>query len=500
LSEVLEADLAVIGSGVCGLLVAREQLRAGREVLVLERGGEKAHSEQLKDGSHETGGATVSHNHEAAPGTRDYPWDYVYGVGGSTLHWAGVAPRMLPSDFELRSRHGVGRDWPISYEELSPFYEEAEHALGVAGAESSLFPRPRPYPQPAHPFSRVDQLVRPHLGPYLRLPQARPTKPIAGRPACCGSAQCRLCPVDARFSALHLLDDERMRSRRGFTLKSGTVAVRVKHQRGRATEIECLQASGQRIRVQAQNFVLAANGIENAAILLRSGLDRRGTGEYLFDHGHDLVELELSVDAGHGYGETLATGISYAYADGDRRSRSGSALVYPANTGLSVAPLVEAGLNAGRRGAKLRSEVRRRFKRTLVLDVIAEDLPQRERRVELSPRKDALGIPLNRIRFPADSPYLASARKHVAKDLERRLRSLGARLARVEPVAQGGHQLGTCHMGEHDGVVDPDLRHHDLANLYVAGGSAFPSYSAHHPTLTIAALGVRVGRLLASAR
>ena len=497
MTHTIEVDVAVVGSGVSGLLVARELLQKGRQVLVLERGGEKSHAAQLQDGSHETDDRSAAHNHEVEPGTKPYPWEYVYGVGGSTLHWTGVSPRMLPSDFELRSRYGVGRDWPISYDELEPFYGEAERALGVAGGESRLFPRTEAYPQPAHPFSRVDELVRPHLPPYLPLPQARPTRPIAGRPACCGSAQCRLCPVDARYSALHLLEDEHLRSKPGLTLKTRAVAARISHARGRVTGLHAIDTTGRRFDVRARTFVLAANGLENAAILMRSGLDGRDTGRYLYDHGHRLVELEISRNAGHGHGTTLATGISYAYADGERRRRLGSALVYPSNPGVEIGPLITTQVAKGRSGRGLQRRIRRSFERTLVLDVIGEDLPSRERRVELSPRKDAFGLPLNRIRYPSDSPYLAESRRQVYKDLERRLRSFGARVTKVTPTALGSHLLGTCFMADNGGVVDRDLRHHDLENLYVAGGSAFPSYSAHHPTLTIAALAVRLGRTLA---
>jgi len=487
----------VIGSGVCGLLVARELLRAGRQVTVVERGGLKSHSSQLEDGEHELDIASAKPNHESHPDVAEYPWDYVYGVGGASLHWAGVAPRLLPSDFELRSRYGVGRDWPIDAEELDPYYEAAERALAVSGGgDNPLFAGRRRYPYPAHPYAPVDRLIAPLMEPYFPLAQARPTESVNGRPACCGSATCELCPVNARYSALHTLDDDALLRRPGMTLLERTVAARVRAGPGRVTGVDCIENGGRRFTLNARTVVLAANGIENAAILLRSELGDENVGKWLYDHEHRLIYIRVNRSARHGRGSSLATGISYAYAEGEFRRRRGSLIVYPYNPGRPVILDLREELLQGGRGRAMRDRLRERFDRTLVLDTLGEDLPLRERSVELSPNKDSFGLPLNRVRYPADSEYLERGRREVYADLERRLRPLGGRIEKASPVAQGAHQLGTCFMGERDGVVDRDQRHHRLSNLYVAGGSAFPSYSSHHPTLTIAALGIRLGRHL----
>ena len=206
--------------------------------------------------------------------------------------------------------------------------------------------------------------------------------------------------------------------------------------------------------------------------------------------------MELRAPFGAGRGASLSTGISYAYADGSFRSSRGSQIVYPFNPATAVTEDLIGGIASGRSGKELRETVLDRYRRTMVLDTIGEDLPQRARSVELSPRKDSFGIPLNRINYPADSPYLEASRRYLYRDLPRRMRRHGGRIVRVLPAGEGGHILGTCYMGRAGGVVDPDQRHHRIENLYVAGGSAFPSYSAHHPTLTIAALAIRLGRHL----
>jgi choline dehydrogenase-like flavoprotein len=266
------------------------------------------------------------------------------------------------------------------------------------------------------------------------------------------------------------------------------------------TEVEALDERGDPVSIRGRTIILAANGIENPAILLRSGLDEPDVGRYLFDPAHHLLEFELDRSVGAGRGATLATGISYAYADGDFRSDRGSLLVYPANVGASIAGGLIADLSAGHSGTELRSRVVGRFERTMVLDTIGEDLPQRDRFVELSPRKDSFGLPLNRINYPPDSPYLERSLEFATGDLQRRLSRLGSGEPRVLDAsgAQGAHSLGTCYMGERGGVVNRELRHHRIRNLYVAGGSAFPAYSAHHPSLTISALAIRLGRHLAA--
>ena len=488
-----EADVVVVGAGFAGLLVARALLAAGRTVLMLERGFFKPHAAQLGDGHHEVPSAATEHTHEPEPGDAAYPWNYVQGVGGGSLHWTGAAPRLLPSDFALRSEHGVGRDWPLGYRDLEPFYVEAERILRVAGGELPWFPSSAPLPQPAHPPSPADRVAEAALGAFGPLPQARPSVAAAGRPACCSNTNCALCPVDARASMLHLLEDEGMLEHPRLELRTGTVVARLRPAGSRVGEIECVDANGEATRVAAGTVVLAAGGFENPAIILRSGLEEPDVGRWLFDHGHRLVHVELDRPAGSAHGATHITGGSWAYADGPRRASEGSLLVLVLNQGILGSRSIRDAILAGRLGAAGREELRRRVEHTLVLDVVGEDLPQRGRRVELSGARDRLGLPRTRVVYAGDSPYLERARGRLVADLERRFAGQGGRVVAVERAGEGSHQLGTCFMGDGDGVVDRDLRHHRLDNLFVVGGSAFPAYSAHHPTLTICALALRLG-------
>jgi choline dehydrogenase-like flavoprotein len=495
-SENSSAEFVIVGSGIAGLLVARELLAAGREVLMLERGGLKPHAQQLADGVHEVELPTTEPNHEPAPGTQDYPWAYVYGVGGTTMHWTGATPRLLPEDFELKSRYGVGRDWPFGYREMDPWYEEAEAALAVAGGHNPLIPRRKPLPLPAHPYSPADKLLAAAVPQFYSFPQARPTRPVDGRPACCGSARCDLCPVDARFSALQVYERE-IKGKPGFTLRDRTLVSRLRTSAGRVTGLDCVTSDGKRFSLPARNVVLCANGIETAAILMRSDLGGGDVGRYLYDHDEVVLEFGLDRPAGAGIGTTLSTGWTYEYGTGDFRSKRAAFLITPYNPGTGMEELIAQGLVDGKRGKSLRAELQRHFERTLILVASGDELPQRDRFVTLSPTKDSLGIPLNRVHYAGPTAYYNAGLQAVREGLTRQLARYGAKLRPPGGSARGGHLIGTCRMGERDGVVDPQLRHHDLANLHVAGSSAFPSYSAAHPTLTLSALAIRLGRHLA---
>lgn len=503
--QLADADVVVVGSGVSALLSAWAPLTAGMTVLMLERGELISHARQVEEHRYAGDSPGARPNHEVAPGEPDYPWTYVYGVGGSTLHWPGNTPRFVAEDFRMRSEYGVMEDWPIGFDELLPWYLRAEEALGVAGAPPGppgVRPAGPPLPGaralPAHALSPIDRLVLPPLGPYAPLPQARPSEALQSRPACCGSATCELCPVDSRFSPLNglrvVLDHP------GLTLRTKTVAARLVLAPGgrRAAALEAIDARRERLRVTARAYVLAAGGLENPALLLRSGLDREATGRYLFDHAHTTLLVKLGRSADPGRGQTISTGMSEAFLRGRFRARASGAVVTPFNPGTAVSPILADALERGLRGAELRREALAEWRRLVPLDVLTEDVPQAARRVTLSPTRDELGLPLIRIAYPASTRYELDGIARTAAEVERRLSSAGTASVTRKQGPAGGHSLGTCRMGRGpDAVVDSDLRHLDVENLWVTGGSAFPTYSPAHPTLTLAALALRLGSTLA---
>jgi choline dehydrogenase-like flavoprotein len=499
--DIVEADVVVVGSGVCGLLASWAPLQRGLRVAMLERGALKTHAEQLEDGRWAADVAGAEPNNETAPGTPPYPWSYVYGVGGSSLHWSGAAPRFSAADFEMRSRFGVMEDWPLSLEQLKPFYAAAEAALGVAGAPtgapSGMVPRiPGAESQPPHPLSPIDKAVAPHLQPFVPLPQARPSRALQGRPPCCGSATCELCPVDARFSALNGL--KAVLDHPNLDLRQRTVAARLRlTPNGEVRGVETIGQGNERLLFRGKRYVLAANGIENPGLLLRSGLDGPAVGRYLFDHGHTTVTATLRRELEPGVGNTLATGLSEAFREGEFRARRSAAILSPFNPGTPIGPLVSTGVVAREDGGSVRADALSRWRRTVPFDMLTEDLPRPDRRVTLSPNRDSFGLPLNRTAYPPPSPYERAGIEAAVAGMRERLAPLGVEAIEAAPGPQGGHLMGTCRMGPPGkGVVDAEMRHLEVANLFVAGSSAFPTYAPVHPTLTIAALALRLGNLL----
>jgi choline dehydrogenase-like flavoprotein len=500
MSADVEADTVIVGSGVAGTLVARAVLAAGDSVALLERGALVPWEQQMERMTWEADVPGAEHNHENDPAGEDWPWTYVYGVGGSCLRWAGVSPRLIPEDFEMRTRFGVMRDWPFGYEELAPFYAEAERILGVAGPRRSEIYPPPAFALPPHEPSPQDRAVGPLLEPFVALPQARPTRNVGTRPPCCGSARCQLCPVNSRFSVLNGLQATLEHDR--LELLPETVAARVVSDSAgrRVTAVEAIGADGERHTVRGRRFVVAANGIESAGLLLRSELDAGDTGRNLFDHPNAALEVETRSDLGVGHGRSLATGASYRYYTGDFRRDRAAALLVVSNPGaiFGMAPQTVDLLMAGRTGRALRREVAGTWNRTVKLEVYMDDVPQPGNRVVLSSSKDGFGLPRNRVRYRRATPYLQRGLDHVIEDAPKRLAPLGVVRSRFDYAIQGAHMIGTLRMGDdRDAVVDADCRHRLRENLFVAGSAVFPTFSPANPTATIAALAVRLGRTLA---
>lgn len=485
------AENLVVGSGITGLLVARELLAAGQEVTIVERGPLRLDADSLPAAQREARLASTTHNTGPTPRKGGHPWLYGYAFGGSSLTWSGVAPRLLPSDFETRSRFGFGRDWPIDYDDLLPYFQETERVMGVSGATSKLFPGTDAYPSPPADPSAVDRMLGPLLEPFEPLPVARPKLHSHGYPPPLAGG---IDTVEPSFTMLEVARE--LVGSEGLTIVDRSAAARLRTSGGSVTGVECVSADGSHSEISTRRVIAAAHGIENAALLLRSDLVGSAVGRWLSAHSHVVLELELDRQIDHADAQTRDSRVSYAWTEGEWRSERASAIVIPFNPGLLVREGVVEGLANGREGKALRREMSERFARTAVVYASLEDVPREDRFVELSSSRDALGLPRSEVRFPPDSDYVERGIQQVCRGLEERLAPLGARVVGRGFGGRGGHMLGTCFMGA-EGVVDENLRHHDIDNLYLAGGSAFPTYSALHPTVTIAALALRLGGHLA---
>ena len=208
MADALNADVVVIGAGIAGSLAALKMVKAGVSVLMLDSGpvikrdeavelfrqsplkGDFTEPYPPKPWAPQPKFQPKDNNYLIQKGPDLYAAQYLRGVGGTTWHWAGQAFRLLPNDMKIKTLYGIGRDWPISYEDLEPYYTEAEIQMGVSGDDALDSPRSHPYPLPGIPlpygFDRISKRIA-KLGYVLGIgPQARNSIPYDGRPACCG--------------------------------------------------------------------------------------------------------------------------------------------------------------------------------------------------------------------------------------------------------------------------------------------------------------------------
>jgi choline dehydrogenase-like flavoprotein len=460
-------DVAIVGTGFAGafFLLRLLETRPHARVIVLERGRRNDHAWQIE---HRQNSDIVAEDVFRRTGDAHKTWNFTIGFGGGSNCWWGNTPRMLPADFAVHSRYGVGRDWPLGYDDLAPWYERAEQVMAIAGASDAWpFPRSGPYPQPPHHFNDPERLLkRAYPEAFFANPTARARIATETRPSCCANGVCNLCPIQAKFTVAgdlgHLYEDPRV------TLVLGADVQAVEMQGGRARAVVYRQ-DGAEHRAEADLVVLGANAMFNPAILLRSGIEHPLLGRRLHEQVGVVAEAHLAgLDSFQG--STSVTGHGYMlYADDARRREKAACLIETWNVGL------------------LRPEPGK-WRQVLPLRLVIEDLPSDENRV-------ALDGDMPRAEFAGHSDYALRAVRDVHADLERVLSPLPLERLVITPTTEPteSHILGTTVMGRDagDSVVDRDGLHHTVRNLVVLGGSLFPSGAPANPTLTIAALALR---------
>ncbi|MFL6619978.1 MAG: GMC family oxidoreductase, partial [Povalibacter sp.] len=256
-------DLIVIGSGFGSLFFVDGFLRKQPEarVLILERGQFHSHAWQIEHGRNSS--VAAQDTYRTPKGHK--LWNFTIGQGGGTNCWMAQTPRLHPSDFSMRSRYGVAQDWPMSYEELEPYYVQAEERMCVAGAAemSAVLPRSKPFPQPAHAMTAVDKVMR-QAQPESHFPIACARASIATstRAKCCASSRCNLCPVNSKFTFENGFVD--LRERPNVEFRLGCEVTHLDVANDVCTGVFC-ETAGQQHRVSSDLVVLGANAIHSPA-------------------------------------------------------------------------------------------------------------------------------------------------------------------------------------------------------------------------------------------
>lgn len=501
----MDFDVAVIGSGVAGSICAWKLARAGRKVLMVEAGppvdrlqavARFAHTEKANDtypsGPDQPRFQESEHFFEQR-GKEPFTAVYEKVVGGTTWHWLATTLRFLQSDLRMKSRYGVGQDWPLGLGDLLPYYQEAERELGVAGA--ALPPLPATY------LDKQVALAARKFGYQVEvLPAARNSIDYDGRPACRGSSTCfPICPIGAKYDAsVHV--EKALRA--GVTLWSESPVTRLLSQDGRLLALEC-RRNGEIVTVRAPLFILAANAVESPRLLLHSGLPNPWVGRFLMGMAGQVSRALAARPVWPFRSPQVVSGITQ-FRDGVFRKRRAGFVVSIGNDGWpdgappSIArQLVERGF----KGKELHAAVREHVSRQLLLVSNCEELPRSENRVSLSDQVDSLGVPRPRLHFGLSRYTLDGIDESVLVHA-RIFQEMGAsHILHYEQSDDPAHLAGTCRMGERgQSVVDSQLRSHDWPNLYVVGSAVFPTAGTAPPTLTVAALALRCAEMLANTR
>ncbi len=454
-------DLIIAGSSFASMFFING-LPDDLNVLIVEAGPIKPHSELTEDRrGHEHPVTMVNLSGKAKT------WFSSRLFGGNSNCWWGNTPRFHPTDFELQSRYGVGEDWPLGYDDLEPFYAEVEDLMEIAGGGTDhILPRSRPFPHPPHALTRTDRVMAQTDPSWVPVSSARSNG--GSRATCCSNGVCHRCPVDAKFTILNGLD---RLVRPNVALIADCELRRLTIENRTATAAEITDRAGQAHRLSARLFALGTNPIFNSAILLRSGVTAPGLGQYLHEQaGRTLV---LDIDHDNLFGGTSITGHGYALYDGPHRSKRAAVLMENFNVPMPIRP--EPG----------------RWTQTMVLRLVAEDLPQSRNSITL---KD--GEPLITWHGHSDYAYagLDHARQVLPDLLPFEVENIAAdQLATTEYHIQGGHRMGEA---PESSVTNAALRTHEVGNLFALGAGSFVSCSAANPTLTLAALSLRAGRLV----
>jgi len=466
----LNYDLVVVGSSFSSTFFLLQYLKKApkkAKILVLERGHLFSHTDRLKVLRGEEPGVE-NLNEETSKtfinATANKRWEFLTGFGGSSNCWHGCTPRFLPSDFKMNSLYGLASDWPIQYDDLEPYYNEVEDIMSISGSLDSPYPKSRPYPQPPHVFSTVDKILKEKYGNlYINPPTARARVATNGRGACCASAVCSICPVNAKFTiengmkAVYL--DPRVELQYGAQVHSLDI-------RNNAVKTVAFLQSGKEKTATADVFALGANAIFNAHILLNSGDDNPFTGKGIGEQTSLEARVDLHNLACVG-GSTKVNANGYMLYDGQHRKDYAACLMEANNT-----PYVRFEQGKWRHQARFR--------------MIFENLPSDQSYVSSSSN-----ILKPEVHFKGVSEYALKGIENMKKVLPEILSCLpveNIEYSDLHPTES--HMLGSTRMSmsKDTGVVDRNLIHHKYRNLFVLGSGAFTTYSPSNPTLTLSAL------------
>jgi choline dehydrogenase-like flavoprotein len=525
------ADVVIIGAGASGAAAAKVLCEAGVKVVALEKGPWRKKESFGGDELANINRYNLWPDPLLSPRTwRETAADKTKTelfcpvpqmVGGGTVHWQGWLPRFVENDFRMHTITGglAGTslvDWPISYDELEPYYLKVEWAFGVsgqAGANKFESPRSGGYPCPPMPVSRYAEKF--HKGcaalgwNSFPTPQAALSRPLGRRKATVVSAfaQQHGDPTGTRSSALNVFVPDALATGNYDLRPDCYVRELTLDARGRVKAAVYQDADGDLNAQEARIFILACGAVETARLMLLSKSGRFPNG---LANGSDLVGRNVTF---HEY--SAAVGIYddpiYAWAGGGYVSAStfqhynhdatrgfvsgghiavaGVGIPLPINWRLPGAPTW---------GPEAKTIDREAFNHSLAVAMVLHDMPQDDNRIDLDDKVvDDWGLPVARVTLKPHKNDLVQGGYLIdrAGDI---LEAGGAKkITKVYAERITGncsHQHGTARMGDDPAtsVLNRWCRAHEVENLYAVDGSPFPTGTGANPTLTIMANAWRV--------
>lgn len=506
-----EVDYCIVGVGSAGGVLLQRLSRAGFQVVGIEAGPFwDTERDWVSDekGSHQlywtdlriTGG-----EHPLSLGENNSG----KGVGGGSVHWAAFAPRFHPSDFRVHTEDGVGADWPISYDDLKPYYELLEREIPIAGPAYFPWGDPHGYPYGPHPMGGVgNSLIRGCTKLGIRVSAGGPVAILSGsrgdRPHCIYRGFCiQGCKVGAKASTLITHVPNALES--GGEVRDCSMASRIELGPDRRVKgVHYFDKEGREHFQKAKAVIVSGYAIETPRLLLNSacpgfsaGLaNSSGTlGRYLmaqagnvilgrFDH---LVRLYKAPPAHAMTEEFYETDPKRGFARGFAIQTVGP---------LPIAFAKQMMVAKGAWGWGMR-RVMMDYNHWSSIAVLGEILPWADNRVELASETDQFSIPVAKVTFNLHD----NDKKLIEFGKNKVMEVMWA--AGAEDVVQEdryAHLVGASRMGNdpETSVVDRFGRTHDIANLFVCDGSVLPTQGSANPGLTIQALAARTADYLIS--
>jgi choline dehydrogenase-like flavoprotein len=514
-----KVDVVVVGAGASGSVYAAVMAKQGKRVVVLEQGPDWQLSDLI---SSDIWGRRVKPAGGPFILEGKHPVSYGYqagwGVGGAALHYFANFPRLLPNDFKIKSEHNRAHDWPISYEDVAPYYDKVARDVGVSGdakAEEIWRPAGEPYPMPPMKTFRNGQAwLRGFEAAGIRMVPAAVgmnSTEYNGRPACIYDGWCHVgCPIGALANPLvtYLADARKS----GAEVRPWSTVTRVltNPEGTRVTGVEYYDRKKERQVQSASVVVLAAWAAQNPRILLNSATDKHPTGmanssglvgKYLMTHFASGTLAIFDEDVENHMGTTGAQYMSYdRYGKTSHKEGFGSSFIV---AGFALKTNDLGGIANARLdlfGADLNDFMKRAKRGLTRIGTFGEELPNIENRIEPVNDKDEFGMPLAKIIHSYDKDAEAVWNANFEEGLE-----VGKATGAKDVWSSRGnmptiHLMGGTIMGTEAGnsVVNSFGQSHEIPNLYVAGPGIFATSGASNPTYTIFALSLRGAEQLAA--